>query len=219
MRKYIYILVLVFLSVALSAQESDTYYYEDDFPAMSQPVSKAPFKTGKTPLIKEENFKFRLTTGSSFTSFYGNNLFSTYVMPEVRYQFNEKFSISAGILTTFNYFPNLSYPGTEGNTPMNSKYYNNNYLFAKGEYQVNDRIRLRAATFFDVGSPSGEGRTSFNNVGLDLKIAEKTYISADFNIYKTNNKYPTFYSPFGGYFDNFHANPIGNTSFTDRFEW
>lgn len=218
MLKYIYILFFVFFSIVSLAQSE---YYEDEFPYLNNEYNsgKSPMRSKKSQFLSEDNFNFRFSTGTSYMNFYGNNLFSSYMMPEVKYKFNDRFSISAGVIASLNYFPNFTFPNQETSLITDSKMYSY-YIFAKGEYLVNDRIRLRGTTIFNPGSEFAYDRFSFNNIGIDIKIAEKAYFSADFSVTKTHQAYPWVMSPFGGYFDGFHTRPWGNTMSVDHFsQW
>lgn len=214
MLKNLYILLFIVVPIFSFSQQEKSPYYGDDFPSTQNEYNS--FSPIKSPFVKRDNFKFRFTTGSSYANFYGNNIFSTYVMPEVNYKFNDKFSLSAGFISSYNYFPNSTYYNSENNINLNNKMYSY-YIFARGEYQVNDNFRLRAATFFSPTNNVNQYQFSSYNIGFDVKIAEKTYFSADFNYTRTNQNFSTFYSPFGGYFDNFYTTPIGTPSFSS--EW
>lgn len=218
--KYIYILLFI-VAMPLSAisQDYDENYIKDDFYYPSSVDSgnkynRSPFKKSRTPFFNENNFNFRLTTGTSYSNFYGDNLFSSYIMPEVRYKLNNKFTISGGIIASLDYFPNFNISGQEGSTMLNDNKAYNYYIFAKGEYTVSENFRIRGTTMFNPGNSMFNNRSSYNSIGFDVRIAEKTVISADVSVYRHNLNYPSFNDPFGGYFNGFYTHPLGGNVFS-----
>ena len=89
------------LALVSFAQEKN--YYADEFPEFSANEDNFKSDINKNKLFNPDKFNFRLTTGTSFMNFYGNNIMSSYVMPEFGYKINDKFTLSTGIIANVNY--------------------------------------------------------------------------------------------------------------------
>jgi hypothetical protein len=211
MLKILYLFVFIAISVASFAQEEKYFINPDD---SSSYFSEKNIE--KTPFTKSKKMEFRLNTGTSFTNMYGNGLFSSYVAPQVKYNFNQKFSLSVGTMMTVNTFPK-GLPSWSDANNSKGNVMASYYMFAKGEYIVTDNFKVRAATLFDVTPASNQNRVNYSSLGFDYKIGENACISADFNFYNGNQNNQLFDNPINGYFNNYHIRPYGNFEQSDPF--
>ncbi|MDR2835194.1 MAG: hypothetical protein LBV69_03200 [Bacteroidales bacterium] len=196
-KKIVYItLSFIILSFSCFSQEIKEYYY-DDFQSVSDNISEynnsleVNNTKKKLSLLDKDRFHFRLTTGTSFTNFGNNSLYSVYTMPEINYRITDKFSISAGMIQNFSYFPNFS-QNKENPIPMSSKMYNTT-VFVKGEYQPLEKLILQGTVFYSPSSFNNSDSFSFTNFGMEYKITEKFSIGADVSIIKGNSQYSPFF--------------------------
>ncbi len=147
-----------------------------------------------------------LNMGSSFSSFYGNSLFTNYIAPEVAYTFNPEFRLVAGTMVTYS----LTGQSRQGEVMSESQRKASYYLYARGEYQVNDRLMIRAGGIAEVGN-QGYNQFRSGNVGVSLRLGNDSFLHADFQL---NSGYPgaDLYYSTGGVFGDAHrfANPYYN---------
>ena len=216
MQRLIYIFIIVCFSSSLLAQQ-ETVYFGDEGVFEKQDTSlfydKSPRKTNK-------NLSFRLNSGALYSSLYGSGLFTSYVAPEINYKLTNDFSISVGTMMSVNTMPSFMQWQDNNNAPLENRTASY-YMFAKGEYMVNENLRIKASTVFDVGANasnySNSSRFAYSSFGFDYKIGEDTYISAEINIHNYNPKNPMFYNPVDNYFNNPYTRPFGNSLYSEPF--
>ncbi len=210
--KYLYtILINVMLMNSLFAQSEDNQQHKD--------TSLLYQKKSYPALNKyDQKMKFHLSTGASVTSFGNNTIFTKWIAPGMSYQVSPKLNLHFGSLILDG---NLNYPsynsefaGTiDRNNPTQA------FLYISGDYQLNKSIRFRATTFNEIpGNNSNQNSFNFNQVGIDIKVTDNFFISADFinqkgqqpfGIYN-NNRFNDANSSFGngfinnGLFNTFH---------------
>ncbi len=207
----IQILIVIFLCsvLSISAQESIVYFGDEDVfgDSIDNVVSN------KSPIKQQNRLNVRFSSGMMYSSMYGNGLFTAYAAPEVNYQLTNRFSFSVGTMMTSSTVPSIMLPESNQNSFMDNKMLSY-YVFAKGEYMVNDKLRITGTTAFDVGPNNSNSRLAFGAVGFDYKIGEDTFISAEFIIDNTNRYNPMFNrQPYGAY-DNRGIRPHGGSMFS-----
>lgn len=203
---FISILLICFASTGLFAQE-ELYYVSPD--TSVQQFNDAAFQNA--PVLPKKKLDLGVSMGSSFGSFYGNSVFSNYVAPEIRYNFNPKFSLTAGTMLTYSMYNGFSLPeeNTSDNFWQKKASY---YVYARGEYEVSNRLLIRAGGIAEVGSSDGSGFRS-GSFGVSYKIGEDSYIHADFQ-FSTGFPDAGLYYSNGGIFNDPHrfGNGYQNTS-------
>lgn len=212
MQRLIYIVLLICFSVSAFAQEETIYFgsegvFED---------SDSSLLYDNVPYKNSDKWSVRFSTGASFNSLYGNGLFTSYAAPEVNYKVTKDFSLSVGTMMSVSSIPSFM-QWQETNTTGSKNRMVSYYMFAKGEYMINDNLRVRASAVFDVGPMATQSRFAYSTVGFDYKIGENTFISAEINIRNTNPQNPMFYNPVDSYYNNQYTRPFSNSMFSDPF--
>ncbi|MDD2633990.1 MAG: hypothetical protein PHW82_00660 [Bacteroidales bacterium] len=213
MRYLFFILIFGFTGVLTYAQESDKYFGNEGIfiePDTTNSIASSP-------LLDTKRLGVRFSAGTMFSSSYGG-MFSSYAAPEINYRLNNKFSFSVGTMMTSSSIPSFVSNDATTNSFMDNKMISY-YMFARGEYMVNDKLRVRSTAAFDV-SPMNKSNTSlaFGSFGFDYKIGENAFISAEFVI--NNGRYynPTYGNmPFDNGFGNNRIRPFGNSLFSDPY--
>ncbi|HOY38709.1 MAG: hypothetical protein KBB11_04260 [Bacteroidales bacterium] len=197
--------LLILIAGYVNAQE-ENYYVSPD-----SSVNLLQYDAGTPPFSSGKRLNMGLNMGSSLGSFYGNTLFTNYISPEIRYSFTPKFSLTAGTMFTYSMYGNSVFgddSGLESEASKQARF----YLYARGEYQVSDRLWVRAGGFAEVTPGASQYGYKAGHVGMTFKISEETWFNADFQI---NSGYPgtdLYYSNGGIFgdptrFGNYEANP------------
>jgi hypothetical protein len=212
MRFYLLILVFICSTFLLSAQESSTYFGNESFFGDSAAIAKAD----KSPLKTQNRLNVRFTTGMMYSSNYGNGLFSAYAAPEVNYKLTNRFSVSGGFMMTTTSVPSIMFNESGQSSFMENKMLSY-YMFARGEYMITDKLRVKATTAFDVSPGQNSNRLAFGSIGFDYKVGKDSFISAEFIINNTSNYNPMYHqTPFGAY-DNRSIRPHSGSMFSDTY--
>lgn len=211
MLKNLIILIFVVSAIGLSAQENNGYFGYEPFLGSDSIKSNTD-----NPVIKDINkFDVGFSAGSMFTNYYGHSIFTNYAAPEIRYNFTDKFTLSAGTMVTYSSAPSFMDWNGESSTQANRSSMNY-YMFMKGSYLISDKLRVYGSAVFDM-SPNAFSRNTFNSFGFDYKIGKDTYISAGVTIYNVNNPNPLFRPLQPGFDDNPAIRPFGNSMFSEPF--
>jgi len=169
--------------------------------------------------IEEKKLKFRAELGTFFGTGFGSNYyFGTYVSPHLSYRLTPRFTLSAGatlatsFTNTFNQPENTGY-GYPGYYPPRS------FVYAKGAYQVNDRLIISSTVYKEVNlftnqDPAYNGFESDVKgiiMGVDYKLGDNVFIRGEIEI-------SDGYRPYGGYPYSGNGFRPGNfNSFNDPF--
>ncbi|MDD3741496.1 MAG: hypothetical protein PHH30_09660 [Bacteroidales bacterium] len=212
MLKKLIFLILTISAIGLFAQENNIYFGNEAYLN-----SDSTSNNNTQAFIKKDNkFHTAFSAGSMFSNYYGNNFLSNYLAPEIRYDFSDKFSISAGTMMTYSSAPSFLY-GNNENDQVRNQNTMNYYMFMKGSYLINDKLRVHGSAVFDLSPRATSGQNAFNSFGFDYKIGENTYVSAEVSFSNFNNNNPFINYHNNGLFDN-HANrPYNNSLFSEPF--
>ncbi len=129
--------------------------------------------------IKEKRWSSSFTAGTQFSTFnFGGekvSAFSTFIAPRLTYNLTDRLMVSGGIMAV-NSGINGYQPIAETNTGGNLY---TTYLFAQGDYLLNDRVTLFGSAFkqLDGSNPLAPGLypNESYTVGLDYKVANGMY--------------------------------------------
>jgi long-subunit fatty acid transport protein len=142
-----------------------------------------------------------LRIGTSIGSFGGTPYMSSFFSPALRIQPPGKFSLSVG--TSFS-FSNSMYQAMPESSESYYQKMASYQLFAMGSYRVNENLNVRggmSVTYFPGNNLSlNQNGYKQGHIGFDLRISEKTWISADFNF----GEQSPYYSPY--HFNSFNNN-------------
>jgi len=211
MLKKLIFLIIIISTVELYAQEKNIYFGNEDFLN-----SDSSTNSKKLPFIKEDNkLHFNFSAGSMFTNYYGNNILSNFSKPEIRYNFTDRFSLSAGTIFSYSSAPSYFYGDKENDQTKNQNMMNY-YMFMQGSYLINDKLRVHGSAIFDVSPNNSRGHNTYNSFGFDYKIGENTFVSAEVTISNLENRNPLMHYNTGGLFEN-SARPYNNSLFSEPF--
>jgi len=200
-----FLVIFSLFSLASFAQSSN--YYK----APEKSNVNIQLDTTENDLTLDTNNKWttnpELRLGTSIGSFGGSPFMSSFFSPALRIQPPGKFSLSVG--TSFSFSNNMYHAMPESGESYYKKMASYQ-MYAMGSYQVNENLNIRggmSVTYF----PENELNLEQNgykqgHIGFDLKLSEKTWISADFNF----GEQSPYYSPYG--FNSFH-NSVGMPGF------
>lgn len=159
---------------------------------------------------KQKKLDCRLTLEAGVGNMFGVGYGFTGVAPEIRYHFNEKFSLSAGVKVTegFGLGTNRSLNVQRGQSLAPRKSGSRLYeMYVSGEYQVNERLWV-AATLMHIGGEinfipfygDGTHNVSATAFSADLRYRTRRGSLLGFHLSYINDKgglmAPYLYSPY-----------------------
>ncbi len=192
MKNAIYIItVLLLFAIPTTAQKSDVEYFN-----LTSQEAK-----GKTGVKESQKLDVQLTTGASVIS--GNNEtngYQTFVAPKFSYPVSSKLRLQFGMAVSTGRINGFYSPLTE-TCQANTRYLSNS-LFAGGEYDVNERLRISGIILHEMNNCRFDARmqnnryqsTSFS-VGFNYKVTENFHIGVQFQHRDGNN--PFYTNPYG----------------------
>ncbi len=216
MKKVLILLLNMLLILPVIAQSTEPNTSGNDSSATV--VNSSNTNSFQKPFIKKQftndNMHFSFQTGASAMSFGNSSVFTTFVAPQLSFSLSPKLNITVGTIALNSNFNNMMYYNYNEGTTTAAPNASQMFLYLKGEYQVNERLRLRGSTFREVSNSANPANNpfSFNQVGVDFKINDNMSISADIiqskgqypmGLYGVNN--PAFRSnyPIGGGYNTF----------------
>ena len=161
----------------------------------------------------DNKLQFHFQTGASLTSFGNNTIFSKWISPSFSYKVNPKLNLHFGTLVLNE---NANYPSF--NSEMQNLSNTNPthlYLNLSGDYQVTKSIRLRATTFNEL--PNGNTPQNYNQMGIDIKVTDNFFISADFINQKGQAYQGMYNSSLFFNSDSYRGNSFMNNIFMNSF--
>jgi hypothetical protein len=199
--KYVLIFVLsFFLSLPLIAQKNYALTGDD---------SLELFRKKSYPALRsiDNKTQFHLNAGASYTSWGKNSVFSKWIAPEMSYQLNPKLTIHVGTMILNENSP-ISYFNSEQQQSIKPDP-TRAFLYLSGDYQLNKSIRLRATTFNELKSKNPYlDAFSYNQIGIDVKLANNLFLSADFIDVRGSSPYAPFNSSRLFRMDDYSGNPL-----------
>ncbi|MCX6230265.1 MAG: hypothetical protein NTZ33_01860 [Bacteroidetes bacterium] len=208
--KFFFIVFLsFFLSVTINAQdykvfpENDTsiLYQKKSYPALKNIDNKS---------------QFHLSAGASVTSYGKNTSFTKWVAPSMTYQLTLKLNLHVGtLIINGNSMPSYFSGEQQNNQQANPT---QAFLFLSGDYQINNAIRLRATTFNELKSANSLNNSfNYNQIGVDIKLANNLFFSADFIDSRGSSPFMPFSTGRLNNMNNGFGNSLFGNSFMDGF--
>lgn len=197
MIKIVYIIAFcLFISAFANSQEAEISATDKNAGLfLSQPVYSGFGGIGSQSL--NNDFSYRLSVGSSYSNFFGNDVFTNYVMPEVSYNLSNDLRFSVGTIVSHSNF-NIGSPLLSESSSLSHKQRTANYyMFARGEYDVTDRFRIRGATLFGMDQSNNSAHNSVYNFGVDLRLGNNSFLHADITIRNINNPHSYYNTLYG----------------------
>jgi hypothetical protein len=215
--------ILLFLSInTLLMLFSQAQNLSDTLPAAASEdsayISPYNFNPAFRPVNAANKVSFGLEMGTSFGVSSGNGgLFGVYVSPHVKYKVSPKFSVNFGAtISNSNYINYLSPYGFE-NTVRFDNNITQTFLYAEGQYQVNNRLMINAKGYKEIyrfDEPQINPRALDLDgggvaVGFQYKVSENFHFGAEIGVRKGNTPYnPYSVGNFGqSNFNNFGISP------------
>lgn len=174
---------------SLAQNTSDNTYY------------KAPDSTSqRMEAPKRMQFGLQVGTGVS-TNFRGGTGFHTFVSPYLSYRVSPRWSFQAGATLVNGSFP--SYYPYSGDSRSGVGNQQRTFLFAQGQYQATERLRLTGTTYYEMLTQPGARQqrgVSFNSQAMALyaeyKISE--HFSVGVGAQYSNGNMPYYGNGFNG---------------------
>jgi len=170
--KYIYITLFnFFIFTSLFSQNTNQLKNND---------TSLLFQKRLYPSVNKYDNKIQLhfNTGASITAYGKTTVFTKWISPGFTYQVNPKLNLHFGSLLingNNNQYFNTEQQNFERKNPTQA------FLYISGDYQINKSIRLRATSFNELKEKSSnQYNYYYNQMGIDIKISDHFFISADF---------------------------------------
>jgi hypothetical protein len=197
--RFIYLFTILIFGLNGFSQNIGEYYVKPDSSGSPIILNKSDNSSptiDKRPFSDNKRIQVAFQTGASFSTMGNNSIFNTWVAPEIKYQVTPKFSLTAGTVAMYGNYGNLQNYISKENSLTNADRLAQYYLFAKGEYKLNDRITFRGTTMKEVSNTSiNPNPYSLNHLGIDIKLRDNVFLSADVQVAKGR-------TPFGMYYNN-----------------
>ena len=162
--------------------------------------------------------QFHFTIGSSYGSFGGAGMFSSYIAPSVRIPVNKKLDVSVGgafFNNTFNRMSSSELSSPVSNLNGAGLFMPNSFVYTKARYQLNDKIRISETAYKsfnlqNTGQMPQVNPKAFDfssqgmSMGINYKISNSVSFDANVSVYQGN----PLYSPYAPSL--YNMNPAGN---------
>jgi len=155
-------------------------------------VAQHELKSGMpSDSISQKKLSYSLKMGTSYiTSSHKNEMFSTYVSPEMNYQLTSKFSLNAGIMFMSSSIGIVQSRNSDIYQSGIYQPFTGTIVYAGGSYQLNDRITLNGTAYTQLSNPmlqKGFANSNQNNIkgvglGIDYKLTEHSSFSIQFDM-------------------------------------
>jgi hypothetical protein len=166
-------------------------------------------------------YSFNLSIGSSISSINGSGPFlSTYIAPQIQYNYNSKFSFGGGVIITNSPFNTPILYSNEKTTSLAVQRTTQSLLFVNGTYHPTDRLSFTAMAYKSLNvnneSTTKNQLNAFNNnmqgflINMNYKITEHSSINVGFNY--SEGGYNPFYQHSG-------INAMGSSGFNPMYSW
>ena len=207
--KYLYATLISILIFTSLYSQNDNYLKNNDTSVL--------FQKKVYPALNKYDNKMQLhfSTGVSFSSFGNNTLFSKWIAPSFSYQVNPKLNLHFGTLISDENSNYQSFNSEQKN--INRSNPTQAFIYISGDYQVTKSIRFRATTFNELpnGNPT-QNYFYYNQMGVDIKVTDNFFISADFTN-RNNCNFGMYNSSMFFDSNDYMGNGFFNTIFTNAF--
>jgi len=150
---------------------------------------------------------FHVTVGTSFTSFsgYGSGI-SSFAMPTMDYQINNKFGINAGLMMINNNMNSVPYYFSSENANNTfSGNVNHSIFFASGTFQLSKKLTVSGSAFKQIsnnGNMEKVNPQAFNfdskgvSIGLKYQLSKNASFGAEIHMIKGFTPYSPYQTLF-----------------------
>lgn len=159
----------------------------------------------KKSFITEKPMSFHLTAGTAFATGFKKtgSVMSTFLAPELNYKLSKRFTLDVGLVLVNSSFNMPRIAGGEFQTKPFASNFTSTFLYAGGQYKLNDRITFNGQAYtlintFAVKSDLDhvyDANLKGVKFGMDYKVSEHSTIGIEFNI--SNKPSPYSFSPTG----------------------
>jgi hypothetical protein len=185
---------------AIAFSQNPNYLQENDSSLIFQKKTYPSFNK------YDNKLQFHFSTGASVFTSGKTTVFTKWISPGFTYQVNPKLNLHLGSLMlngNNNQYFNSEQQNFERNNP------NQVFLYISGDYQITKSIKFKATSFNELKEKnSNQNNYYYNQMGIDIKVNDNFFISADFINEKGNR-------PFGIYNNSmfFNANDYQGNGF------
>lgn len=175
-------------------EETTPYYKEPSSITASASPQQEP---SEAPFTKAKRFQLGMEVGTSVGTSLGNGaVWNRYASPYLSYRLSPKWRLNAGTLLMNSQVMSSSYAGKEYGFSGNTNYFQS-FVYAQGQYQVNDRLRLTGTAFYETSRFTGPRMnpqaTNFNAKGMSMhaefKITDNFSFGAGASFSNGSNPY------------------------------
>jgi len=204
MRKIV-LMILVFSSAFLIGTSQGIYYHPYSFFAPAPGPESYFYKYQKKGQNQSNQLQINFNAGASFANIGGfGSVFTNFLSPQVNFPLSDKLNLQIGGIFAKNYLTGSGsiLPSFTGNLRNNT--FSQYLLYAKGLYQLNDKIQIISSVVKSVDNTPDLFRMNSNllnlnyesySLGFDYKLSNSVRFGANFNI--INDKSPYYLRPFG----------------------
>lgn len=164
--------------------------------AFSQTLRFRGFNDGNDTIVPQNKVNYSLETGSMF---YGGAMKGStfYVAPSFTYAFSKKFSMQGGVMFMNN---NYSYTANQVFGQPDTRLFSQpskyeTVVYAKGNYQVNNRLTFTGTVVKNFSDNSGMQNQSWNNnfqmmsMGMNYKLSDNITLGAGLRVMQGSGYY------------------------------
>lgn len=155
-----------------------------------------------------------LRAGAGLSVFGKETVFNQWVAPEVKFSLSPRLHLCLGTMVMHNNFNNFTNTINNETFNINNSKLTQYFLFAQGEYFLNDNLSITGTTFKEISSLTiNKQAISYNSLGMNIKLSENFSISTNYTFSKGIN----YYNLPGNYSSSQSVFPFNNNFST--FNW
>ncbi|MBC7921312.1 MAG: hypothetical protein H7Z75_09520 [Ferruginibacter sp.] len=144
--------------------------------------------------VSAKRVRFGMELGTSFTSFRGGTGLQTFVSPYLSYRVSPRWTFSAGTTLVNGRYGFPTGDARYAPSPSSQQV----YLFAQGQYQATERLRITGTSFYETsrwGQPAGKS-LDFNRKGMSVLAEYKVSEHFSFGV---GARFSDGYSPYNSF--------------------
>lgn len=197
MKTYIGLILFLSLSIHGFTQDSGKPIIKKD---SCESLKTIPFsmQNGNKSFSISGKSRVSMSTGAGFSVFNKQNIFSTWVAPEISYSLTPRFHLTLGLMMMHCNINSFTRSLNGENIFPIMHDFTQYFLFAQGSYLLNEKVTLTGSTMHNfTGMFSNPYPSSVSSVGLNIKFSDSFSIGAACSVSKgVNNIGVQNYNPF-----------------------
>ena len=198
MKKITTSLFALLFSLSIFAQS-----FEEEYIINSGNENTEEIENTEENSLKNNKINYNFNVGTAFTAWRGGSMFSTYLNPNLNYQFTPKFSVSTGVVISNNTLLSNYYSSNGEEIKRN---FVDSYLQVSGIYQVNEKLQITGSVMYHTNTFSPQmNANAFDNLDYSISAKYKLTKNIEVGVQLSKRTYNP-YMPYNYDTDSFNEN-------------